>query len=50
MARGPMQRSVLVAGGGIVVNAYRIAGTKSLSLQCGLENSTKPTCDLDEAA
>ena len=50
MARGPMQRSVIIGGGRVVVSAYGIAGTKALPFQGGLENSNEPPCDLDETA
>src|SRR5271155_5501131 len=45
-----MQGSVFIRGGGVVVSAYGIAGTKTLPLQRGLEYSDKPTRDLHEPA
>jgi hypothetical protein len=48
VARCTMQRSVVIGSGRIVVSTYRIAGTKALPFQSGLENSHKPPCDLDE--
>ena len=50
VARRPMQRSVIIGGGRVVVSAYGIAGTKALPFQSGFENSDKPPCDLDETA
>src|ERR1700730_9990393 len=48
VARCTMQRSVVIGSGRIVVSTYRIARTKALPFQSGLENSHKPPCDLDE--
>lgn len=48
VARCPMQRSVIISGGRVVVSAYGISGTKALPFQSGLENANKPSCDLDE--
>ena len=43
-----MQRSVVIGGGRIVVSTYRIARTKALPFQGGLEDSDEPPCHLDE--
>jgi hypothetical protein len=44
MARSPMQRSVFIGGGRVVVRAYGITGTKALSFQwCFSREETVPT-------
>src|ERR1700730_11195485 len=48
MARCPMQRSVVIGGGRVMVSAYWIARTKALPFQGGLEDSDEPPCHLDE--
>ena len=43
MACGPVQRSVFIGGGRVVVSAYGIAGTKALPFQSRLENLHEPS-------
>jgi len=50
VACSPMQRSVIIGGGRVVVSAYGIAGTQALPFQSGLESADKSPGDLDEAA
>ena len=47
MARCPMQGSVIIGSGRVVVSTYGIAGTKALPFQSGPENLDKTPCDFD---
>ena len=50
MARCPMQGSVIIGSGRVVVSTYGIAGAKAFPFKSGSENLDKPLCDFNEAA